>query len=397
MMTEYQAVVLAGGEGTRLRPLTKYQPKPMLPVANRPVLEYVFDALLDAGLTNAVVVVGYGDDRVRERFGNSYRGLELTYVPQKVQLGSGHALLQAREHVGSKLLVVNGDNIVDAAVVEKTVEQFEASDAAASVAVASSDTPEEYGAVFTENGTITTIIEHPSDAAGYRINAGVYMFTDAIFDALDRTETRDGELYITDALADLPGKVLAAEVPGVWFDPSYPWDILSVTETLLSAHTELVADEFTDTVLVDDSAHVHETATIEGPAVVGPDCELGAGSVISAGTCLGQNTRVETNSVIERSTIGPDARIGANAVLRDCLVGTGATVGDGVVAPSGQVDVLVNDRMHRNKRLGSIIADRANVGANATLEPGVRIGPSATIGVGITARGEIAEDAEVVS
>lgn len=392
-----EAVVLAGGEGTRLRPLTKHQPKPMLPVANRPVLEYVFDALVGAGIERAVVVVGHKGDRIRDRFENSYRGLELDYVRQKVQLGSGHALLQARDHVADEFVVVNGDNVIDARMVRGTMDHFRDSECAASVAVAPSDTPEEYGAVLTENGTVTTIIEHPSDSAGYRINAGVYMFTSDIFAALDRTETRAGELYITDALVDLPGEVFAADVNGVWFDPSYPWDVLSVTEKLLSAHPELVADEFEEGVLIDDSAYVHDTAVVEAPAVVGPDCEVGAGAVIRAGTCLGQNTRVGPNSVIERSIVASDARLGAGVVLRDCLVGSGTRIDDGVVAPGGRVDLLVNDRVHRDQRLGGVVADRAVVGANATLQPGVRVGPGSKLGPGVTVDGQIADEVEVMA
>lgn len=393
-----EAVVLAGGEGTRLRPLTRNRPKPMLPVANRPVVEYVLDALAHADVERAVVVVGHRGDRIRDHLGETYRGLELAYVHQKAQLGSGHALQQARGTVDSPFLVVNGDNVVDAGMICGTVEHFLGSDAAACVAVAPSDTPEEYGAVLTVNGTVETIIEHPADAAGYRINAGVYAFTDDIFEALERTDTRAGELYVTDALVDLPGEVLAADVSGVWLDPSYPWDLLSITEQMLSSHRELIADPatFADGVLIDEAATVHDSAVVEAPAVVGPDCEVGTGAVVRANTCLGQNAAVGPYSVVERSIVGPDARVGANAVLRDCLIGSGARLDDGVVAPGGPADVAVNDRVFRGKRLGAVVGDRATVGANATLEPGVMVGPGSSVGPGVTAGGEIPEDTEVV-
>lgn len=393
-----EAVVLAGGEGTRLRPLTRNRPKPMVPAANRPVIEYVLDALASADVERAVVVVGYRGDRIQDHLGESYRGLTLSYVQQKAQLGSGHALQQAREAVESPFLVVNGDNVVDTRMIRGTVEHFQASDAEACVAVAPSDTPEEYGAVLTENGTVATIIEHPADAAGYRINAGVYAFTNEIFDALERTDTRAGELYVTDALVDLPGEVLAADVTGVWLDPSYPWDLLSVSEQLLSKHRELIADPeaFDDGVLIDDAATVHDSAVVEAPAIVGPDSEVGTGAVVRAHTCLGQNAVIGPYSVVERSIVGPDARVGANAVLRDCLVGSGAKLDDGVVASGGPADVTVNDQVFREKRLGAVVGDRATVGANATLEPGVMVGPAASVGAGVTAGGEIPEGTEVV-
>lgn len=393
-----EAVVLAGGEGTRLRPLTKNRPKPMLPVANRPVIEYVLDALATADVERAVIVVGHKGDRIQDHLGESYRGLALSYVHQKVQLGSGHALQQARGAIGSPFLVANGDNVIDAGMIRGTIEHFLGSDCAACVAVAPSDTPEEYGAVLTDNGTVATIIEHPADAAGYRINAGVYAFTEDIFAALDRTDTRAGELYVTDALVDLPGEVLAADVSGVWLDPSYPWDLLSITEQLLASHRELIADPaaFDDGVLIDEAATIHDSAVVEAPAIVGPDCEVGSGAIVRANTCLGQNVAVGPSSVIERTIVGPDARVGASAVLRDCLVGSGARCDDGVVASGGPADVAVNDRLFRDQRLGAVLGDRARVGANATLEAGVMVGPAASVGPGVTAGGEIAEGTEVV-
>lgn len=399
MTTMREAVVLAGGEGTRLRPLTKNRPKPMLPVANRPVIEYVLDALVDAQVRRAVIVVGHKGDRIQDHLGNSYRELDVAYVHQKAQLGSGHALLRARDIVEPPVLAVNGDNVVDDRIIRETIEQFETSACSACVAVAPSDSPEEYGAVLTENGTVATIIEHPADAAGYRVNAGVYAFGEDIFDALDRTETRAGELYVTDALANLPGETLAADVSGVWLDPSYPWDVLTTTEQLLSSHRDIIADPaaFEDGVLVDPAATIHETAVVEPPAIVGPDCEIGSGAVVRANTCLGQNVAVGPHSVTERSIVGSDARVGAGVVLRDSLVGTGVRLEDGAVASGGQTDVITNDRIYRDRRLGAVLGDRVTVGSNATLESGVMVGPGATIGPGVTARGQISAGTEVVN
>lgn len=399
-MTEIiEAVVLAGGEGTRLRPLTKNRPKPMLPVANRPVIEYVLDALVDAGLRRAVIVVGHKGDRIQDHLGNGYRQIDISYVHQKAQLGSGHALQRARDVVEPPILVVNGDNVVDQRMIRETVEQFARSACAACVAVAPSDSPEEYGAVLTENGTVATIIEHPADAAGYRINAGVYAFDEGIFQALDRTDTRAGELYVTDALGDLPGKTLAADVSGVWLDPSYPWDVLTTTEQLLSNHRDLIADPtaFDGGVLVDPAATVHESAIVEPPAIVGPDCEIGSGAVVRANTCIGQNTAVGPYSVTERSIVGPDARVGAGVVLRDSLIGAGTHLEDGVIASGGPADVVANNHVYRDRRLGAVLGDRVTVGSNVTLEAGVTIGSGASVGPGVTASGIIDDGTEVVN
>jgi glucose-1-phosphate thymidylyltransferase len=106
-------VVLAAGEGTRLRPLTHNRPKPMLPAANRPILEHVLETLVEAGVTELVLVVGYKRDRVQEHFGPTFQDIPIRYVVQEKQLGSGHALLQAREAVDEPMLVVNGDRVIE--------------------------------------------------------------------------------------------------------------------------------------------------------------------------------------------------------------------------------------------------------------------------------------------
>ena len=106
------AVVLAAGEGERLAPLTESRPKPMLPAANRPVLSYVFDALVEAEVDSIVAVIGYERDHIRDQFGNTYRNTPIEYVVQEKQLGSGHALLAARDAVDGPFLVLNGDQIV---------------------------------------------------------------------------------------------------------------------------------------------------------------------------------------------------------------------------------------------------------------------------------------------
>lgn len=382
-----EAVVLAGGEGRSLRPLTTYQPKPMLPVANRPIVEYVFDALRESGIEHATVVVGHGSDRIQTRFGDEYRGLSLSYVHQRIRLGSGHALVQAVDHVDSPFLVVNGDTIVDAGVITQTIDRYVATDAVATLAVAHSDTPEEYGVVITDRGVIADIDEHPTETRGYLVNVGVYVFTDAIFDALDRTDPRRGKLQLTDAIENLDGPVTSVFVTDGWLDPATPWRLLSVTGELLSRSNE---------VAVADSAKVHESVVIDGPAVIGPDCELAAGVVVCGGSCLQANVRVGPGSIVDHSLVFTDARIGGSVCLRDSVVGTGCEIGAGTVSPGGRADVTIEGRLFADRRVGSVVADRAIVGPNATLLPGSSVGAHAIVGPGVVVDDAITQGKEVV-
>lgn len=386
-----EAVVLAAGEGRRLRPLTRYQPKPMLRVGGRPILEYPIEALVDAGIDRAVIVVGHGSTRIRNHFENEYRGLELSYAMQDTQLGSGHALQVASDQVNGDFLVVNGDNVIDESMVRSTVDRYYETDAAACLAVVTAETPTEYGTVEVRNGVIERIDEREIEGSS-RINSGVYVFDQTIFDALSRTDFESGERPITGAIEELNGRVVATIPNGVWFDPSYPWDLLSANETLLSAHTELAGA----TAGVDPTAFVHETAVIEDHVLIGPNCNVSAGAIVRAGTSLHANTTVGENAVLEGSIVGPDSRVGANALLRDTVVGTGVTIGDGTVSPGRSATLVVDGQEYADRRLGGVIADRAVLGANVTVEPGCRVGPRGTVAPGVTLRDDVPEGAEVV-
>lgn len=386
-----QAVVLAAGEGSRIRPLTRYQPKPMLRVAGRPILEYPLDALAAFGVEEVSMVVGHARTRIQNHFGDDYRGLDLTYLTQKSRLGSGHALQVAADDVDDEFLVVNGDNVVDETMVRGTARRYEESDATAALAVASATDSTEYGTVGVRDGLVDRVDEGDHGESG-RVNTGVYAFDESIFAALDRTEFVNGERPLTGAITELEGPVVAATPNGVWFDSSYPWDLLATNETLLYSHQDLVAADAP----VNDSARVHESAVIGDHVLVGPDCKVSAGAVVRSGTCLHASTTVGENAVVEGSIVGPDARIGANAVLRDTIVGGGATIGDGTISSGRSATLVLDGVEYTDRRLGGIVADRATVGANVTVTPGCRIGPRSTVGSGVALRHDVSEGAEVM-
>jgi len=199
-------VVLAAGEGTRLRPLTAEQPKALVTVAGRPLLEHAFDALLSVGVDRLVVVVGYRGDQIVDHYGDSYRGTPVTYVTQADRLGTAHALKQAIPVVSGPLVVLNGDNVCRANL-DAAVERHRATDAAATLLVES--VPREQatttGVVETdEDGRVTGLVEKPDDPTSTLVTRGFYAFGSAIGPALDRIDPADrGEYEITDAIDDL--------------------------------------------------------------------------------------------------------------------------------------------------------------------------------------------------
>ncbi|WP_255192393.1 sugar phosphate nucleotidyltransferase [Natronobeatus ordinarius] len=387
-MENYSAIVLAAGEGSRLRPLTRHRPKPMLPVATRPVLECVFDELLEAGITDLTVVVGYGRERVQSHFGPTYRNVPIRYVTQEKQLGSGHALLQAADAVDGPCLVVNGDQLVDRRIVSDVLAGH---DGDATLGLIHRRDVSEYGGVLLDDdGTVDEIVERPRDDRNYLLNAGVYALEPDVFETIRAAEPRAGEHSLTDglsALLDSGATVTGVVSEGVWVDATYPWDLLALADAAFE-------HGFADT-QVADSARVHETATLVEPVVVAEDCVVGPGAVVGPGTCLGENVTVGANAVVEGSAVDADTRLGPTVSLRDCVTGRGVRIGAGSTVVGGPGDVQIEGTVHRNRRLGAVLADRVTDEGGVTYAPGAVVGSSAVVHAGSTVRGTVAADVEV--
>lgn len=391
------AVVLAAGEGTRLRPLTRNRPKPMLPAANRPVLEHVLDALVDAGLDRIVLVVGYRRERVQEYFGATYRDIPIEYVKQDKQLGSGHALLQAHSAVKNACIVVNGDHIVAETAVEQVVETFQSDDASAAMAVIERADASKYGAVTLADRDVAEIIEKPETDDYRLINAGIYAFENSIFDAIQETSRDSGELRLTDTLTEIieSDRVRGVPIEGIWVDATYPWDILDVAGAVLERGIIPEPERESGTWLA-DSAHVHETATLRAPVVVGEDCEVGPNAVVGPNVALGRNCTIGSNATVERTVADADSRIGHGSTIIDAVLGQDVELGVDTTIAGGPADVRVDQQIFSKRQLGAVLADRAHCGGAVTFEPGSLVGPGSTIRHGGVVRGHVPEDAEVI-
>ncbi len=396
-MSVRTAVVLAAGEGTRLRPLTRNRPKPMLPAANRPILEHVLDALVDAGLKEIVIVVGYRRERVQEHFGPEYRGVPLRYVIQGKQLGSGHALLQAREAVSGPVLVVNGDRLIEAGAVVEVTDAFEADDAPAAMAVVERQDTRHYGAVRLRDRDIAEIVEKPRRDDFRLINAGIYAFEDRIFEAIEATERDAGELALTDTIAELiaTDRVRGVRTGGMWVDATYPWDLLEVAAEVL-ARGRVRETEVRDGIWVDADAQIHEGADLQAPVVIGPDCEVAASAVVGPGTALGRNVTVGPNVTVEGSVVDDDGRLGAGSTVLQGVFGQTVRLGAGTTVPGGPADVRIGQRVHEDQELGAVLADRVQAAGAVNVAPGTLVGPNVTMGTGVTVSGTVQEGAEVV-
>jgi len=384
-----KAVVFAAGEGSRLRPLTETRPKPMLPVANRPILEHVITALREADVTEIVLVVGYRKERIQSYFGNGANwDVELTYVTQSSQLGTGHALLQAESQLGSDFIALNGDRIIEPSLIE-AVRDRRAATGDIVMAVTEAETPSNYGVVELADDQLTRLEEQPPEAlvTSNLINAGVYGFGPDIFAALRDTDVH-GELALTTTLTDLLEErpIRPVRYRGLWLDVTTPWDLVHVNASIIENHDYDHAA----------SASIDDTAVVADATVIGANSIVRPNATILPGTMVGENVSVGPNVVLENTIVLSDVTLKPGVMLKDCIVGANTVVGTGTVAEGGLADVILEDAVYRDVQFGGLVGDNTHLGGNVTIAPGAIIGNDVTVGSGATITDRIASDTDVV-
>ena len=239
-----QAVVLAAGKGTRLRPLTDDKPKVLVEVDGTPLIEDVFDNLLDCGATELIVVVGYKKEQIIDRYGDAYEGVPITYAHQREQLGLAHGILQAEPHVDGDFMLMLGDNVFRGNLGDvASRQQEERADAAFLVEEVPYEEASRYGVLDTnEYGEVVEVVEKPDDPPSNLVMTGFYTFTDAIFHACHLVQPSDrGEYELPDAIDLLiqSGRTIdAIRLDGWRIDVGYPEDRDRAEEQLHEAATD---------------------------------------------------------------------------------------------------------------------------------------------------------------
>ena len=367
-----QAVILAAGEGQRLRPFTVTKPKVMLSIAGKPILSYVVESLAQNGIRNIVLVVGYGKEQVFDYMGSGEQfGVNITYVTQERQLGTAHALAQAKAATENEFLVLPGDNLIEA----NTIAQFVAMRPEA-VLVKRVDNPTRYGVVTIDNGVVKDIVEKPKEAKSNIINTGIYAFTREIFNFIEP------ELDIPDVLNNMiaQGKpITAQETDGTWLDVVYPWDILSLNAAVLRQIQAKLGGiietgvSIKGSVLVGKDTVIRSNSYIAGPVVIGDNCDIGPNVCLLPATSIGDNVVVSPFSEIKNSVIGNDVSIGSGCVIQDSVIDKGCVIKGHFTACSGEAEVKFNDEYHKVS-IGAMLGEGCSLDNSVVAQPGVIVG-----------------------
>lgn len=390
-----KAVVLAAGEGTRMRPLTATRPKPMLPVAGKPLLDHVLDAAAPH-VDGFVVVVGFGADAIRDHLGDEHAGRPVEYVRQHERLGTAHAIGLGAERVDGSFLVMNGDVVVTRSLVGALVGA-----GGAAMAVQRVEDPSTYGVVTHEDGYATGVVEKPEDPPTDLANLGVYVVTPALLEAVGAAgESPRGEYEVTDGLASFVragGRVRLVEHDGPWLDVGRPWELLDANELLLPELETRVDGDVEEgatlhgPVVVEDGARVRAGAYVEGPVLVRAGADVGPNAYVRGATVLGPDARVGNAVEVKNSllmagaTVAHLSYVGDSVLGRDVNFGAGTTVAN-LRHDGAAVRMRVNGRPEDTgrRKLGVVVGDDVKTGIDTNLNAGVKLGRAATTAPGET-------------
>jgi len=336
-MSLLKGIILHGGHGTRLRPLTHTGPKQLLPIANKPMSQYCIESLKNAGVKEiAIIIGGIGANKVQEYYGSGENfGVKITYIQQDAPRGIAHAIRLCKDFVGNqKFIVFLGDNILKKNISEYA-KDFEQSDAKASILLCEVDNPTQFGIADVKDGIIKKIMEKPKNPPTNLAVTGIYFLTPLIFDIIDRLKPSwRNEFEITDALQMLLEegyKITHNTVTDYWKDTGTPQDIIHANEIILRDMQPYFFGKKEDgasivgNVMVGKNTTIKSGAKIVGPVIIGDNCTIGSGVYVGPNTSVGDDSNL-TKCNIEDSIIMTHCIIDCDIKIRKSIISSNSDI-----------------------------------------------------------------------
>ena len=398
-----RAVILAAGEGSRMRPLTENRPKVMLPIANKPMLEFIINEVKTAGIKDITLIVGYKKEAVVDYFGDGSKfGVNINYIVQELQMGTGHAFGMASQYNDDRFIALNGDVIVSAAHIKKLMGRKEV----AVITVKKVPDARAYGVIEVNKDRVNRIVEKSPEPPTDMANAGVYLFSPLIFIAIAETKVSTrGEIEITDSIQYLidNGKQVGFEImEEEWLDIGRPWELLTANEMALKGlkgridgKVELLAT-LKGEVSVGKGTIVRNGAYIVGPVVIGENCDIGPNCFIRASTSIGDRVHIGNAVEVKNSVIMNDSKVGHLSYVGDSVIGSKCNFGAGTKVANLRLDeksvpvIVKGQRVDSGRRkLGCIMGDGVHTGIGSLINVGTVVHAGALIGPGELVKGEV--------
>ena len=332
-----KGIILHGGHGTRLRPLTHTGPKQLLPIANKSMSQYCVETLVNAGIVEIIFIVGgIGSDKVKDYYGNGEKfGAKFTYIEQDFPKGIAHAVSLCKDFVGDeKFVVFLGDNIIQREISEY-VSNFEKSNAAAYLLLCEVSNPSQFGIAEIKDGKIIKITEKPKNPPTNLAVTGIYFLTPYIFEIIKKLKpSLRNELEIADALQMLveeEKEIIYGMITDFWKDTGTPNDIIEANRIILENMTESFHGKKEKNVILEGKVTVGEGTIIKngvkiiGPSIIGKNCIIENGTVIGENTSIGDNCHIE-GVIISDSIIMSDCVIDGKLEIKNSIIGSNSKI-----------------------------------------------------------------------
>jgi len=357
-----KALILAAGKGERLQPLTDYKPKAMLPVCNKPLIDYQIEMLRKHGIDEVAVVIGHLEQALKEHLNvKFYRDASIS--------GTASAVYAAKDFIDDEFILLYGDVFFDGSINELTKTPN-------SMAVVQVEDVSRYGEVIFRDGKLVNIREKSGSGSGF-VNAGIYHFDPTILDFIEKTEESNrGEFELTDSIMMLnrSEKVRVVPVNGYWNDIGYPWDYIDANMYMLNK-IGFSAGENTE---------IWSNATIRKPVVIGSDCKIKncviERSVVGDGCVIGEFSIVKRSIVMNKSKVPHLNYVADSVIAEGCNLGAGTKIANLRFDDANVKVTIKGKRIDSGRRkLGAFIGYNVKTGINVSIYPGVKIGSDSWI------------------
>ena len=365
-----KAVVMAGGEGSRLRPLTIRRPKPMVPIAGKPVMEHILNLLKRHGITEVVITVQYLASNIEDYFGNgSQFGMRITYSREDVPLGTAGSVKNAEDQLTEPFLVISGDALTDYNVTE-IINYHQEKKAMATLTLAHVHNPLEYGVIITnEEGHITQFLEKPSwgEVFSDTINTGIYVLDPKIFSYFEKNKQFDFSQELFPMMLKNGDPIYGYVANGYWCDVGNLSEYMRANADVLQnrVDVEIPAKNIGGNIWCEEGVEIAEEAQLYGPIYLAHDCKIKAGAIIHGPSTIGHYTIIDERAQVDRSIVWNNSYIGERAELRGALVGSSTSIKSKAVMFEG-----------------SVIGDNSIIQEGAIVQPNIKIWPDKEIEAG---------------
>ncbi len=386
---------MAGGEGTRLRPLTLGRPKPLVPVLNKPIAQHIIEHLKRAGITDIVVTLYYLAEEIQKEFGDgSEYGVNLIYSVEDTPLGTAGSVKKAEEFLkDDTFIIVSGDALTDIDI-PKALAYHRAKKSEATLILQQVANPLEFGVVMTEpDGRIKRFLEKPSwgEVFSDMVNTGMYIIEPSVFDLMEPGKSYDWSQEIFPRLLDSQRALFGYSLEEYWTDVGSLDQYRQAQYEMLAGLTKLPIEgrDIGNRIFVGEGTEIDPDAKITGPAMIGRNCRIKAGAHIEADSVLGDNAIVEEGALIEKAVLWDSAYVGKNSRLNACTICHHVTIKDGAEVQEGAV---VGDGCHIDdnavvRTMVKLWPDKfieANSNVTASLIWGKKYNASLFRGLGVT-------------